>query len=107
MNSSNILILKVNTYRRGIYFHVLGETGQEYIVDYNSHKGWICDCPDHLFRHGFCKHMQACHEFLADKGLKLPCNVWYDNPKSDIVVNGESATSHTLVEEAVKNGSYY
>ena len=92
MNSSNsIIITKICTYRSGIYFHVLGESGTEYIVDYNFHKGWICDCPDHLFRHGFCKHMKACRDYAEHKGLRLPSNVWWDDPKSDMVFNDEVA----------------
>lgn len=114
MNTSNITILKVVTYRYGLYFHVRGESGTEYIVDCNFNKGWICDCPDHIFRHGFCKHMQACKDYAGSEGLRLPDKIWFDDPKSDIVVDGESATSitgvgatsHTLVGEVVKNGSY-
>lgn len=22
--------------------------------------GWMCTCPDHYYRHSFCKHMQVC-----------------------------------------------
>ena len=114
MSTSLINILKIVTYRHGIYFHVRGESGKDYIVDCNFQKGWICDCPDHLYRHSFCKHMKVCKDFAERNGLKLPDKVWWDDPKSDIVVDGESATSntdvgatsHTLLEEAVKNGSY-
>ena len=115
MSSSNITITKVSGYRHGITFDVVGSTGKKYIVDYNFEKGWICDCPDHLFRHRLCKHMQYCIDFVKNTfGEVLPGTLWCDDPKSDIVVNGESATSHThigatihtLVEEVVENGSY-
>lgn len=94
--TSNITITKIVTYRHGIYFHVTGSTDREYIVDYNFKKGWICDCPDHLFRHGFCKHMQACQEYLAGKGLRLSSKVWYDDPKSDRVFEDTLATEVAL-----------
>lgn len=83
--SNNIIILKTVPYRNGIYFHVQGESGHEYIVDCNFQKGWICDCPDHIYRHGFCKHMRACSEYAERKGLRLPVKVWWDDPKSDMV----------------------
>lgn len=105
MSSSNIHILSVSRYRFGLSFLVQGETG-EYTVDWNIYKGWICDCPHHLFRHAYCKHIAACKKYVLEHGLLLHDKLWFDDPKSDIVVNGESATSHTLVEEAVKNGSY-
>lgn len=84
-----ISILKVRTYRYGIVFHVNGSTGQEYIVDYNFYKDWICDCPDHFYRHRFCKHMQACHDIIKEKfGVNLPTNLWCDNHKADMEFEG-------------------
>ena len=81
-------INKIQVYRYGIVFHIEGSTGEKYIVDYNIYKGWICDCPDHIYRHRFCKHMQACHDFIQETfDLTLPTNVWYDNPKADMVFN--------------------
>ncbi len=85
MNAPNITILKISTYRYGISFNVRGETGKNYIVDYN-HKGWICDCPNHLFRKVFCKHMKACNEYIAHKGLQLPVDLYCNNPKADEVM---------------------
>ena len=111
---SNITITKVTGYRHGITFHVKGSTGKKYSVDYNFEKGWICDCPDHLFRHRFCKHMQYCIDFVKlNFGEVLPGTLWCDDPKSHIVVNLESVTSNTydgatiptLVEGVVENGS--
>ena len=102
-------ITKITTYRYGIVFHVTGSTGEKYIVDYNFHKGWLCDCPDHTFRHSFCKHMQACRDVISRKfDLKLPSTVWCDNPKSEVIVNleSESMTSHTLCDGVVKDGCY-
>ena len=86
MNAPNITILKIITYRHGITFHVQGETGKNYIVDYNFHKGWICDCPHHLFRKVFCKHMEACKEYVSSKGLELPVELYCHNPKADEVM---------------------
>ena len=81
------LILSVSTYRFGLTFMVQGETG-EYTVDWNIYKGWICDCPDHFYRHRFCKHMQACHDIIKEKfGVKLPTNLWCDNHKADMEFN--------------------
>lgn len=90
----SIHILKITGYRFGITFHVEGESGKEYIVDYNFQKGWICDCPDHIFRHGFCKHMQFCKEFLERNmgDEKLSCKLWCDNPKSERTFENTLAT---------------
>lgn len=82
--TSPIQILKISTYRYGIVFHVIGSSGEKYIVDYNIHKGWLCDCPDHLFRHGFCKHMKMCMDYMNVKlGVELSSNVWFENPSSN------------------------
>lgn len=90
MKSSNIIILSVKHYRFGLVFTVQGETGK-YTVDWNIYKGWICDCPDHFYRHRFCKHMQACYDLVLEKfGVKLPTNLWCDNHKADMVfINAE------------------
>lgn len=87
-NPPFITILKITTYRYGLVFYVKGESGNEYIVDYNEYKGWVCDCPNHLYRHRFCKHMQACYDLVLEKfGVKLPTNLWCDNHKADMVFN--------------------
>lgn len=78
-------ILSIIPYRFGVMFKVEGSSGEEYIVDYNFRKGWVCDCPDHIFRHRFCKHMRACHDFMKNVwDLTFPVNVWCDNPKADM-----------------------
>lgn len=86
-NSSTISILKITTYRYGIVFHVKGSTGKNYIVDYNHYKGWLCDCPDHLFRKHTCKHITMVQEYLKTKlNVSLPGNLWCDDPKSNMVM---------------------
>ena len=85
-------ITSIRPYRFGVMFTVEGSTGKKYIVDYNFYKGWVCDCPDHIFRHRFCKHMQVCKDFLEKAlGQEVPVIVWYDNPKADMVFEGEVA----------------
>ena len=75
MKSSNIIILSVK-----------GETGK-YTVDWNIYKGWICDCPDHFFRKSFCKHIQACRNYVIEHGLLLHGKLWVDDPKADMEFN--------------------
>ena len=84
MSTSNIIILKVMAYRFGLSFTVKGETGV-YTVDWNIYKGWICDCPDHIFRHSSCKHISACQKYAEEHGLLLHMKLWCDDPKSDEV----------------------
>ena len=83
------LILSVTAYRFGLTFKVQGETGK-YTVDWNIYKGWICDCPDHLFRKHTCKHILACREYVARHGLLLHIKLWCDDPKSDMVFDAFS-----------------
>lgn len=83
--SSNIHILKVKFYRFGLSFTVKGETGK-YTVDWNIYKGWICDCPDHIFRHSSCKHIVACQNYVVEHGLLLHQKLWCDDPKADVVM---------------------
>ena len=80
MNSS-ISILAVECYRFGLSFKIQGLTGV-YIVDWNIYKGWICDCPDHLFRKRVCKHIKLCQDYAADHGLLLHMKLWVDDPKA-------------------------
>lgn len=87
--SSNIHILKVKFYRFGLSFLVQGETSV-YTVDWNIIKGWICDCPHHLFRHAECKHIQACQKYAEEHGLLLHHKLWCDDPKSDRVFDAFS-----------------
>ena len=86
MSTSNIHILNINFYRFGLSFEVKGESGAIYTVDWNIYKGWVCDCPDHIFRHSTCKHIQACQDYVADKGLLLHMKLWCDDPKSNMVM---------------------
>lgn len=90
MEASNISILAVNFYRFGLTFKVQGETGK-YTVDWNIYKGWICDCPHHLFRHAYCKHIEACKKYAVEHGLVLHDKVWAEDPKSDMEFNGVAA----------------
>ncbi len=78
-------ILSVTTYRFGLTFKVQGETGK-YTVDWNIYKGWICDCPDHIFRKHTCKHIQACIDYAAQQGLLLHGKLWANDPKADVVM---------------------
>lgn len=79
-------ISKIMVYRYGLVFYVKGSTGQEYIVDYNIHKGWVCDCLDHIFRQRFCKHMKLCRDYVKEVfDVDMPSDVWCDNPKADMV----------------------
>lgn len=87
-NPSFITILAIEPYRFGLTFHVKGESGNEYIVDYNFYKGWICDCPDHLFRKHTCKHINAVQEYLKVKfNVSLPGKLFCDSHKADMVFN--------------------
>lgn len=83
MSTSPIYILSVEVYRFGLSFLVQGETGK-YTVDWNIYKGWLCDCPDHLFRKHTCKHIQACRDYVASHGLLLHGKLWVDDPKADM-----------------------
>lgn len=85
MNTHNISILNVTFYRFGLSFEVKGESDTIYMVDWNIYKGWVCDCPDHIFRHTECKHIQACHDYAKEHGLLLHVKLWCDDPKSDEV----------------------
>ena len=89
MNSSTIQVLSVEFYRFGLSFTVKGETGV-YTVDWNIYKGWICDCPHHLFRHAECKHISACQKYVKEHGLLLHMKLWCDDPKSDMVFDAFS-----------------
>ena len=83
MSTSPISILSVEVYRFGLSFTVQGETGK-YTVDWNIYKGWLCDCPDHLFRKHTCKHIRACRDYVAIHGLVLHSKLWVDDPKADM-----------------------
>ena len=83
------LILSVTEYRFGLKFTVQGETDR-YIIRYDENKGWFCPCLDYYFRNHVCKHIRACIDFIYDLyGVRLPDNVWCDDPKSEIIVNAE------------------
>ena len=71
--SSPIILSKV-TSQDGTLWEVSGSNGETHIVAHDW-DGWMCTCPDHYYRHRFCKHMKACAE-------------------------SESITSHTLFVEA-------
>lgn len=46
---------------QGYIFSVSSESEEntEYTVAYNHDDGWFCNCPHHLFRKVYCKHMKA------------------------------------------------
>ena len=88
--NSTLQVLSVEFYRFGLSFNVQGETGV-YTVDWNIYKGWICDCPDHIFRHSTCKHITACQKYTEEHGLLLHMKLWCDDQKADMVFNDEVA----------------
>ena len=63
----------------GFIFNVIGSNGDIYIVGYEYDDGWLCPCPDHMFRKRECKHIRACKEELAKMNIhvsdKLFCEV--------------------------------
>ena len=85
MNSSTITVLSVEFYRFGLSFTVRGETN-DYIVDWNIYKGWVCSCADHTFRKSICKHITACQKYAEEHGLLLHMKLWCNDPKSNEVM---------------------
>ena len=85
MNSPRVLSAK--GYRFGISFTVEGSHGKTYTVDWNITKGWICDCPHHMFRNAYCKHILACRNYAVQViGIELHDKLYCNDPTANKVM---------------------
>lgn len=57
--------------------------------------GWVCQCPDHKFRHVCCKHIHA-----VEISLKLRENVKDDIVISEVVIDSCKKCQSTNIKKA-------
>ena len=80
---------------------------QNYVRIYNvisTEQGWICDCPDHTYRHLCCKHIHA-----VEFSIKMRNRVRKEN--STIIEQVESSTcpncdSHDFIKKGIRHNKY-
>lgn len=55
---------------QGIIFQTSsGSSPDWHTIGYDPYDGWCCTCEHYYYRKKFCKHMQACIDYVRRQGI--------------------------------------
>lgn len=71
-----------------LHYQVKSQSSETwYDVNYKYNIGWICSCPDHVYRHVECKHIMSCYisKQLRNKIVNNSDIPQIESPKSELI----------------------